>query len=105
MIALQLEVVPEQDELIVGRHFPPVQDGDERAFLSAPLLVRVDQGMQHQMPPEEWSHFVELAELSHHRQAEIDFRQHVRVGNGSRSLGVELGKPQCCFLVKEGIHT
>src|SRR5689334_21068172 len=93
-----------ENEFAVRRYFFPIEDRNAGTFRSTPLPVTIDQCVHHQMPPKQWPHFEMFAELTHHRQAIIDFRHYVGVRNRGRRLGVVFAKPESPLFVEEGIH-
>ena len=92
--AVGAKIFLEQDELAVGRHLAPVEDGDARAAYAAPRAVRGEQPVQHPVPGGEWPDVEATEELPHHGQGQEDLGQRISVRRAGRRLGVVLGDLQ-----------
>ncbi len=92
------KIVHPQHELVVGRHFAPIENRHARrraalpAPAPAPLRVCFEQRMQHAVPRRERAHVEPAQERPHDREREKRFRQRIAVRRPGGRLGVVLGQ-------------
>ena len=100
------EVVDPEHELIVRRHFAPIENRNPRcgALSAAPLLIGREQRVQYTVPRGQWPHIVAPQKRSHRGQRKKRLRQRIAVRRAGGSLGVVLGEVKYSLIgEKEGI--
>src|SRR5579883_2258548 len=103
---LSLEIVVKEDKFAVGGHFAPVQNSNLRRFTSPrPLLIRIQQRMQHAMPGWQRAHLMPPQKLAHQRQGIEDLCERIIVRRSGRRFSVILRQTQAALLRhKKRIH-